>query len=308
MSSVDARPRVLLVGGGGGLVGRALLPELDGVFQIRSIHRHPVAMEASRAVEWVAADVGRVENWRSIVRGVDAIVNLAWYRWGSRRRFERLARGLHGMLEAARSSGVRRVVQVSVPAAPPELERSLPYLYFKRQVDRELLDGGFSARILRPSALFAPGDVLLGVMLRTIHRYGRLPMFGDGAYHLSPLAAADLSRVIRQELQGNATGTLDLGGPTRYTYRALTEIMFHAMSRPARYWRLTERGAVRLATVLQLVGSRRLYAYEVHWLMADLLGLPPYAGLDRPLTTVEAYLAAEAARLTGAAPPSAQMQ
>jgi len=37
----------------------------------------------------------------------------------------------------------------------------------------------------------------------------------------------------------------------------------------------------------------------VEWLLADLLGLPPYEGLDRPLRPVEPFLSAEARRLRG---------
>lgn len=302
----DSRPRVLVVGGTGGLLGRALAPEILPNYRVRSVHRHPLPAEIASGVEWVSADVAEVRDWRPMLEGVDRVVNLAWYRQAPAYRFERLARGLGRLLEAAVRSGVSRFIQVSVPIATPSIEADLPYMRFKRQFDRQLSTSGLSHRILRPTAMFGRGDVLLGVMMRTIYRYPFFVMFGDGSYHLSPIAASDVARAIRLELERTSSGTDNLGGAERFTYRALTDRMFALLGKPSRYWRLSPRGSRSLAALLEGVGSSLLYAYEVEWLLADLLGLPPYTGLDRPLEPVGPYLAAEAARLrdgTGARAP-----
>ena len=73
--------------------------------------------------------------------------------------------------------------------------------------------------------------------------------------------------------------------------------MFLAMGRPPRYLRLSARNGVRLARLLETLGSSLLYAYEVEWLVSDRLGVPPYEGLDRPLEPIEPFLDREAARL-----------
>ncbi len=72
-----SQPRMLLVGGGGGLVGRALLEEFGPTHRIRSVHRHPVARESALGVEWRPADVASVEDWRPMLRDVDVVVNVA---------------------------------------------------------------------------------------------------------------------------------------------------------------------------------------------------------------------------------------
>lgn len=290
MSGTADPPRLLLVGGAGGLVGRSVLPELLPRFRIRSIHRHPASNEG-RAVEWVAADARTVDDWRPLLADVQVVLNLAWYRWGSAATFQALRDGLVRLIEACRGCGVRRFVQVSVPPAPAALESELPYLRCKRQVDAALVRSGISFRIVRPTMLFGPGDVLLGVMLRTMRRYPFFPMFGDGKYHVSPFAAADLGRVLAREAEGSEPGLLDLGGPERLTYQELTDRMYRAIGKRPRYWRLSRAGALRLTRWMVAVGSTTLYPYEVDWLMSDLLGLPAYAGLDRPLVPVGAYLA-----------------
>ncbi len=299
MNGAAHRPRLLLVGGGGGLVGRAVLAEFGSGWTIRSVHRHVTAHEQERGIEWIAADAGQVSDWRSVLREVDVVLNLAWYRAGRARRFRDLADGLERLIGAAREAEVRRFLQVSVPPATASIETSLPYMTEKRRVDAALQRSGLSYSILRPTMLFGPGDKLLTVMLRTMARYHRFPMFGDGEYHLSPIAVTDLARILRTEADQDESRIVLAGGPMRWPYRALTDEMFARLGLPARYVRLSPRGAVRLARVLETLGSSLLYAYEVEWLVSDLLGLPPYEGLDRPLEPVEPFLTLESRRLRG---------
>ena len=292
--SPDLR-RVLLLGGGGGLVGRAVLEEFAPDHRIRSFHRRAVPREAQLGVEWVPGDLGTQEDWTEVLEGVDLILNLVWHRTGSRRRFEPLAGGLSKLLEAAKRSGVRRFVHLSVPRAPDHLEREFPYLTYRRRFDAELAASGLSYRIVRPTMLFGPGDVLIDVMRREMRRYPFFPMFGDGRYHVSPLATRDLARILRREASNDLRGTIDVGGPHRYEYRELCDLLFRSLGKAPRYWRLTERGGVRLARLLETFGSHLLYAYEVEWLVSDLLGLAPDPGLRSSMMTLESYLGVPAA-------------
>ena len=293
-AAIAPQPRLLLVGGGGGLVGRSVLPELSPDFRIRSIHRHRAANEGAE-VEWIPCDVKAVADWSPILQDVDVILNLAWYRWESEANFRALHDGLRRLLDAAVRCKVPRFLQVSVPPAPSSIEGALPYMVYKRRFDAALEGSGLSYRIVRPTMLFGRGDVLLGVMMRLVRRYRFFPMFGDGTYHVSPIAVSDLARVIRRESHGSEQGILDLGGPERMTYRELTDRMFAAIGRRPRYWRISGAGARRLTGWLVAMGSTLLYPYEVEWLMSDMLGLPAYGGLDPPLRKVGPYLAELAA-------------
>jgi len=305
MTAPDGRPRLLLVGGGGGLVGRSVLEEFASGWAIRSVHRHPTAAEGRAGVEWVQEDVGQLADWDAALEGVDLVLTLAWYRPGRDRRFEPLSRGLLRLLEAARRRGTPRFVHVSVPDAPPEMERTLPYLSLRRTFDRALEASGISHVIVRPTMLFGPRDNLLTVMLRQMRRYRCFPLFGDGEYHVSPLAVPDLARILRVEAERPGSRNIQVGGPHRWRYRDLTDRMFAALGQRPRYWRLSPRNSVRLAAAIEGVGSSLLYVYEVRWLLTDMLGLPAYEGLDRPLLTVEPFLDAEAARIRGHPAPSA---
>jgi len=290
-------PRMLLVGGGGGLVGRSILEEFGDDWTIRSVHRHPARSEAGRPnVEWVRTDVAGVADWAPLLRNVDLVLNVAWYRFGPDRRFAPLAAGLARLIRAAEEAGIRRFVHISVPDAPASIETGLPYMVRKREVDRALEASALPYAIVRPTMLFAPGDRLLTVMLRTMARYHRFPMFGDGEYHLSPIAARDLARIVRREAALVPRHTVTAGGPERWRYRDLTDALFAALGRPPKYFHLTPKGSIRLARLIETLRSTLLYAYEVEWLLSDRLGPPPYEGLDRPLLRVAPFLRAEAAR------------
>jgi uncharacterized protein YbjT (DUF2867 family) len=302
MSGSGARPLLLLVGGGGGLAGRAVLREFASDWRIRSVHRSRTESEARAGVEWVRADVATVPNWNPLLDGVDVVINLAWYRRASRARFRSLADGLVRLIEASPGAGVRRWVQLSVPDAPDELERGLPYLVEKRRVDRALAESSLSYSVVRSAMLFGPDDVLLTVMLRTMARYRRFPMFGDGEYHVSPIAAADVARILRREAGLSERHTVSAGGPVRWRYADLTDAMFRALGLPPRYVHLSPTGAIRLARFLEMFGSSLLYAYEVRWLLSDRLGPRPYEGLETALSPVEPFLAREAARYARRSP------
>ncbi len=203
-------------------------------------------MEATAGVEWVPADVARLRDWGPLLEDVDVVINLAWYRWGNATKFRHLYEGLHALLETCRAMRVDRFLQVSVPDAPASLEARLPYLTYKRRFDRELLDSGLSARVVRPTMMFAPQDRLLTVMLGLMKAYPWFPMFGDGDYHLSPVAASDVARILIAEASGSSQGTVDAGGPIRYRYRDLTDLMFRALGRSPKYCLARPPGVGRL--------------------------------------------------------------
>jgi len=166
----------------------------------------------------------------------------------------------------------------------------------KREVDAAVSHSHLEYSIVRPTMLFGPRDKLLTVMLRTARRWHRLPMFGDGEYHISPIAVVDLARIVRREARRPRRATVDAGGPKRWRYRDLCELMFDSLGRTPRYLRMSPGNGRRLARLLEIVGSTLLYAYEVDWLVSDRLGLAPYEGLERPLEPVEGFLRGEAAR------------
>ncbi len=207
------RPRLLLVGGGGGLVGRALLREFAPDWQIRSVHRHSTPEESDPVGRMGAGRRGHASElasragWggRGHQRGVVPL--------GPDRRFRPLAEGLRRLVADARAVGVRRFVQISVPIATDHIETTLPYMVRKREVDRAIVESGIPYTLVRPTMLFGPRDVLLTVMLRTMARWHRFPIFEEGEYPVSPISVRDLARIVRREASLDGARTVTAGGP-----------------------------------------------------------------------------------------------
>ncbi len=280
------------MGGGGGVVGRGILAELAGRYPIRSYHRSPTPLEQGR-VEFVPGDVLETSRFPSLVEGVDAIVNVVWYRQpGPDRLFARTSTALQALVEAAVRAGVHRFVQISLPPATPRLEAKTPYLYRKREFERVLLRSGLEVTLLQPSAIFAPKDRLVHVMLDLMRRYGRFPIFGEGGYHLTPVWNRDVGWLVGEALEGRLSGTVLVGGPERFTYLELLALLQKHVPRPVRFVKVSPglgRFAVRF---FNAVGWHVLYTYEHDWLVSDLLGFPAPPHPGREFLTLERFLSA----------------
>ena len=292
------------MGGGGGVVGSGVLEELAGRYAIRSYHRTPIKEERGK-VEFVPGDLHQTERFPELVKGVDAVVNLVWYRQpGPDRLYARTAKDLLALLEASRAGGVHQFVQVSLPPAPPELEARTPYLRRRREFESALQDSGLKVTLIQPSAIFAHRDRLVHVMLELMRRYGRFPLFGEGDYHISPIWHRDVGWLVGEALDDRLKGTVLAGGPERFTYLELLELLQRSLGRRVRWVkvsRTTGRWAVRF---FNSVGWHVLFTYEYDWLLSDMLGFssPPHPG--REFQRLEPFLREEPAGPHEAAPAS----
>ena len=119
MAEADGRS-FLLVGGGGGLLGRCSSTNSDPSGRSRSVHRHRATTELRDGVEWLPGDIGTIDRWEVVVQGIDLAIDVAWYRYGSHRRFEPLTSGLWRLLAAAVRERVPCFLQVSIPPLPSD--------------------------------------------------------------------------------------------------------------------------------------------------------------------------------------------
>ncbi|MDE1836413.1 MAG: NAD(P)H-binding protein [Euryarchaeota archaeon] len=282
--------KVLLMGGGAGVVGSGVLAEIAGRYEIRSYHRTPAPSERGK-VEFVSGDVGEVGRFPELVRGVDSIVNVVWYRQpGPDRLFARTEASLRALVSAAQAAGVERFVQISLPPATSRLESRTPYLYHKRAFEKEMGASGLKVTLLQPSAIFAPQDRLIHVMLDLMQRHRRFPLFGDGGYHLSPIWHQDVGWLVGEALEDRLSGTVLAGGPQRYTYLELLELLQRYVPQRVKLVRVslpTGRLAVQFFNAL---GWHVLYTYEYDWLVSDLLGFAAPSHPGREFRTLESFL------------------
>ena len=204
----------ILVTGGTGFTGKALVRRLldDGHEVVALDYKEGLQTEELR--NWGASVVlGSVTDKKLVnrcVEGVEVVHHLAAafremnvpqsYYWDVN------VQGTRNVLEAAQTHGVRKVIYCSTCGVhgniddPPGGEEApiQPADYYQRTkyeaepVVQEFFDRGLKTVILRPAAIYGPGDPERFFMIFKRVARGTFPMFGNGKTYYHPLYVDNL--------------------------------------------------------------------------------------------------------------------
>lgn len=182
---------VLAVTGGTGFVGTHLLAlaRARGL-AVRALTRSWRPPETG--VDWIEGTLDRPETLSRLCDGADAVIHLAGRIKGDRADFEAAnVVGTANMIDAARRSGVRRLVHISSLAArEPDLS---DYGWSKARSERLVAASGMEWTTIRPPAVYGPGDRETLELFRMAKRgFVALPPGG----RFSVIHVHDLSRLI----------------------------------------------------------------------------------------------------------------
>jgi NADH dehydrogenase len=162
------------------------------------------------------------------LRGAETLFNTYWIR--SPRgdlTFDRVLANTATLVSAAREAGVQRVVQLSVSNA--SASSALPYFRAKALAEEALASSGLSYAIVRPTLVFARGDVLVNNLAWLLRR---LPLFvvpGSGDYTLQPVAVEDVAELaVRAGLAEDAL-VLDSAGPDIFSFDEFVRLLREAV-------------------------------------------------------------------------------
>lgn len=193
----------LALTGATGFVGAHLLEAaLAQGWQVRALARRPQRERAG--VTWVEGDLAGRDALARLSEGANAVIHVAGaINAPDRAGFERAnVEGTAAMLEAARASGDGRFVQVSSLAArEPDLS---DYGWSKAQADALVAGSGLDWTIIRPPAVYGPGDRETLQLFRAV-KGGVVPVVGEGRFsiiHVHDLAQALLAAATAPELRG----------------------------------------------------------------------------------------------------------
>jgi uncharacterized protein YbjT (DUF2867 family) len=182
---------ILAITGGTGFVGEHLLrAALAAGHQVRALTRTPRAEEPG--ISWIQGALDRPDSLARLVAGADIVIHVAGLISGSRDAFEQVnVQGTATLIEAAQEAGVRRLVHVSSLAArEPKLSS---YGWSKAEAERVVTSSGLDWTIIRPPAVFGPGDRETLELFRMAKRgFVALPPRG----RFSVIHVEDLSRLI----------------------------------------------------------------------------------------------------------------
>jgi nucleoside-diphosphate-sugar epimerase len=191
MSNLDRRP-TLAVTGGTGFVGQHLLKTARaGGYEVRALTRR--AQPSEENITWVEGALDRSESLMELVAGADAVIHIAGLISApNRAAFEAVnAGGTASIIDAARKSAVRRFIHISSLAArEPELS---DYGWSKAKSERLVAASGLDWTIIRPPAVYGPGDRETLELFKMARRgFFMLPPSGN----FSLIHVADLCRLI----------------------------------------------------------------------------------------------------------------
>ncbi|NJN18521.1 MAG: SDR family NAD(P)-dependent oxidoreductase [Oscillochloris sp.] len=215
----------ILITGGSGFIGRHLAARLmQRGHQVRLLGRNfaPVADLLAAGAIAVPADLRDRAAVIAACAGVDAVCHVGALSapWGRRQDFYDInVRGTQHVITGCRQHPVRRLVAISSPAVvfsgddvlnavesmPYPRQFTSDYAWSKRQAE-ELLRGAtdLATVILRPKAVFGPGDRALLPRLIAAARAGRLPQIGDGRNLVDLTYVENVAHAIEQALVSQA--------------------------------------------------------------------------------------------------------
>ncbi|MDB5688281.1 MAG: NAD-dependent epimerase/dehydratase [Sphingomonas bacterium] len=192
----------LAITGGTGFVGRHLLrlvTERD--WQARALARRP--QEAVPSIFWVAGALDQPAGLARLVAGADAVIHVAGVVNAADRAGFAAGNiaGTAAVIAAARDAGIRRFVHVSSLAArEPGLS---DYGWSKAESEKLVAESGLDWSIVRPPAVYGPGDMEMLDMFRMAAR-GIVALPPGG--RLSVIAAQDLARLLLALAKGGTPG------------------------------------------------------------------------------------------------------
>jgi uncharacterized protein YbjT (DUF2867 family) len=229
------KPLSIVILGGTGFVGTRLVARLikeghrvTALSRDRELHKHLLVLPGLTLEN---SDVYDEAQLSERFRGKDVVINLVgilnergFGGGGFRRAHTELTRIV---LQAARSAGVPRLLQLSSLKASPDGPSY--YLKSKGEAEKLIREGGGTLdwTIFQPSVMFGPGDSFLN---RFAALLGALPLVFPLARpnaRLQPVLVDDVIEALLRCLRGGPSSrqTYELGGPQVYSLREIVSLV-----------------------------------------------------------------------------------
>lgn len=198
----------------------------------------------------VAANIRDEASVAAAIAGSDAVINLIGilYERG-RQTFDAVhTEGAARIARVAAGDGIDRLVHVSAIGAD---EQALAhYSRSKGLGERHVREAFKNATIIRPSILFGPEDKFFNFFAGIARLAPVLPLIGGGHTRFQPVYVCDAAEAIVAALSDTSSvgQTYEIGGPERYSFRELMDIMLGVIKRrrlllPVPFWATAMEGA-----------------------------------------------------------------
>ena len=206
---------------------------------------HPLARSVERAP--LAFDGSLLRS----LDGADTLYNTYWVRFErGRTTFDLAVENTASLFAAAKRTGVRRIVHVSVANSDP----SSPFPYFrgKARTEEVLRASGVSYAIVRPALVFGPDDILVNNVAWGL-RHVPIFLVVDGQAAVQPVSVGDVASLCVDLGSRDEDVVVDAAAPDRWVYEDFVRLIARAIGGRARIRRSSFGVALAAARVAGLL-------------------------------------------------------
>jgi UDP-glucose 4-epimerase len=240
----------VLVTGASGFIGRRLIAELAGRFDLVALAREDP--ELPEHVDTVVGDLSTPLG-AALPSRIDAVIHLAQSRRyrefpdGAPDVFSVNVQGTFNLLEYARRAGAQTFVFTSTGGiygySYERFVESDPVsplnFYFSSKYSAELLLANyqrfFSTIVLRPFFVYGPGQqrMLIPTLIDRVTAGERITVEGRPGLHINPIYVDDAVRVFEPALAHEGTGLFNVAGDEAITITDLVHLIAELAGQPA---------------------------------------------------------------------------
>jgi len=217
----------------GRFIARRLLADGRRVRTLTNHSRRPDTEDLLEKLEVDPLNFDDRARLRVSLRGATTLYNTYWVRFPhGRLDFDKAVANTRTLLRAAAEAGVRRVVHISV--SNPSLDSPLAYYAGKARTEEAVKESGLSWGIVRPTLVFANGDILINNIAWMLRRMPVFGIPGDGQYRVQPVSAEDVADIAVWAGAQPENVTVDAAGPEIMTFAELVDQVSIAVNRKPR--------------------------------------------------------------------------
>ena len=191
------------------------------------------------------ADLNNTQQLATQLRGCDALLNVASIGFGA----------APSILEACRSAAVQRAVFVSTTAIFTQLNAGSKVV--RKAAEAAITSSALDTTILRPTMIYGtPGDRNMIRLIRWLHRWPVIPVFGNGRSLQQPVHVSDVAWAVVQALETSGTigRQFNISGAAPLTYNDVVRLISQALGRRVLLFHIPARPIVTALKVSERIG------------------------------------------------------
>jgi Predicted nucleoside-diphosphate-sugar epimerases len=205
------------------------------------------------------------------LKGADTLFNTYWIRFPfDGHTFESAVRDTEILFSAAKSAGIKKIVQISVTNA--SIDSPLPYYRGKAEQERLLENVGIDYSIVRPTLVFGKEDILVNNIGWLIRHFPLFPIFGDGKYRVQPVNVKDLARIAVEASRLPNNSVVDAIGPESFTFAQFVSLIIRTLNSRCIPLKISPSLGINIGKLIgSVIGDVLLTDDELRGLMDNLL-------------------------------------